>query len=73
MCTYLVKNYWSLIQSLDNVSFLDIGKGLKVTSFGIRREKKVVISRDIVFNENSMLKSTQGKKQHVPKSSSSDK
>jgi hypothetical protein len=30
-----------------------------------------VISRDVVFDENFMLKSTQGKEQQVPKSSSS--
>jgi hypothetical protein len=34
---------------------------------------KAVISRDVVFDENSMLKSTQGKEQQVPGSSSSDK
>jgi hypothetical protein len=32
-----------------------------------------VICRDVVFDENSMLKSTQGKEQQGPKSSSSDK
>jgi hypothetical protein len=32
-----------------------------------------VISRDVVFDENSMLKSTQGKEQQVPESSSSNK
>jgi hypothetical protein len=34
---------------------------------------KVVISGDMVFDENSMLKSTQGEEKQVPKSSSSDK
>ena len=34
---------------------------------------KAVINRDVVFDENSMLKSTQGKKQQVSKSRSSDK
>jgi hypothetical protein len=34
---------------------------------------KAVISKDVVFDENSMLKSTQGKEQQVPESSSSDK
>jgi hypothetical protein len=34
---------------------------------------KAVISRDVVFNEISMLKSTQGKEQQMPESSSSDK
>jgi hypothetical protein len=47
----------NLIRSLDNVSFSDMGKGLKVTSFRIRANK-AVISRNVVFNENSMLKST---------------
>jgi hypothetical protein len=32
-----------------------------------------VISGDVVFDENSMLKSIQGEEQQVPKSSSSDK
>jgi hypothetical protein len=33
-----------------------------------------VISKDVVFDENFMLKSTQGEEQqHVPQSSSSDK
>jgi hypothetical protein len=49
MCTYLVKNGQNLIRSQNNVSFSDIGKG--------------VISRDVVFEENFMLKSTQGKEQ----------
>jgi hypothetical protein len=30
----------NLIRSLDNVSFLDMGKELKVTSFGIRRQTR---------------------------------
>jgi hypothetical protein len=34
---------------------------------------KAVISKDMVFDENSMLKSTKGKEQQVPESSSSDK
>jgi hypothetical protein len=33
----------------------------------------VVISRDVVFDENFMLKSTQGKEQQLPESSSNDK
>jgi hypothetical protein len=32
-----------------------------------------VISRDVVFDENSMLKSTRGKEQQGPESSNSDK
>ena len=34
---------------------------------------KAVISRDVVFDKNFMLKSTQGKEQQVPESRSSDK
>jgi hypothetical protein len=34
---------------------------------------KAVISRDVVFDEYFMLKSTQGKEQQVPESSNSDK
>jgi len=40
MCTYLVKNDRNLIQSLDSVSFSDMGKGLRVTSFGTQRQTK---------------------------------
>jgi transposase InsO family protein len=40
MCTFPVKNNRSLIQSLDIVSFSDMGKGLNVTSFGIRRQTR---------------------------------
>jgi hypothetical protein len=36
-------------------------------------ENKVVISRDVVFDENSMLKSTQNEKQQWPESNSCDK
>ena len=70
MCTYLVKNGQNLIKSLDNVSFSDMGKGLKVTSFGIQQLNKALISIDVVFDENSMLKSTQGKEQQVLESRS---
>jgi hypothetical protein len=59
MCTYLVKNDRNLIQSLDSASFSDMGKGLRVTSWD-PKANKAVISRDVVFDENSMLKSTQG-------------
>jgi hypothetical protein len=37
------------------------------------KTKKAVINRDVVFDENSMLKSTQGEEQQVPESGSSDK
>jgi hypothetical protein len=36
-----------------------MGKGLRVTSWD-PKANKAVISRDVVFDENSMLKSTQG-------------
>jgi len=54
-----VKNDRNLIQSLDSASFSDMGKGLRVTSWD-PKANKAVISRDVVFDENSMLKSTQG-------------
>jgi hypothetical protein len=53
--------------------FLRYGKGVKGYKFWDSMANKVVISRDVVFDENSMLKSTQGKEQQVPKSKSSDK
>jgi hypothetical protein len=46
--------------------FLGYGKGVKGYKFGDPTAKKAVISRDVVFDENSMLKSTQGKEQQVP-------
>jgi hypothetical protein len=53
--------------------FLRYGKGVKGYKFWDPTANKVVISIDVVFDENSMLKSTQGKEQQGPKSSSSDK
>jgi hypothetical protein len=47
MYTYLVKNEQNSIQSLESV-------------WG-PKANKVVISKDVVFDENFMLKSTQGK------------
>jgi hypothetical protein len=53
--------------------FLRYGKGVKGYKFLDLKPNKAVISRDVVFNENSMLKSSQSEEQQVPKSSSSDK
>jgi hypothetical protein len=53
--------------------FFGYEKGVKGYKFWDSTANKVVISRDVVFNENFMLKSTQGKEQQMPKSSSSDK
>jgi hypothetical protein len=43
--------------------FLGYGKGVKGYKFWDPTANKVVISRDVVFDENSILKSTQGKEQ----------
>jgi hypothetical protein len=43
--------------------FLEYGKGVKGYKFWDPIANMVVISRDVVFDKNSMLKSTQGKKQ----------
>jgi hypothetical protein len=53
--------------------FLKYEKGVKGYKFWDPKANKVVISRDVVFDEKSMLKSTQGEEQQVPKSGSSDK
>ena len=53
--------------------FLEYGKGVKGYKFWDPMANKVVINRDVVFDENSMLKSTQNEKQQGPESSSSDK
>jgi hypothetical protein len=53
--------------------FLGYGKGVKDYRFWDPTTNNAVISRDMVFDENSMLKSTQGKEQQVPESNSSDK
>jgi hypothetical protein len=57
------------------VSFSDRRKGLTVKGYKLwdSKENKAVISRDVEFNENSMLKSTQGEEQQVLERSSSDK
>jgi hypothetical protein len=60
MYTYLVKNERNLIQSLESV-FLGYGKGVEGYKFWGPKANKVVISKDVVFDENFMLKSTQGK------------
>jgi hypothetical protein len=43
--------------------FLGYGKGVKGYKFWDSTANKAVISRDVVFDENSILKSTQGKEQ----------
>ena len=43
--------------------FLEYGKRVKGYKFWNPTANKVVISSDVVFEENSMLKSTQGKEQ----------
>jgi hypothetical protein len=53
--------------------FLGYGKRVKDYKFWDPTANKAVISRDVVVDENFMLKSTQGKEQQGPKSSSSDK
>jgi hypothetical protein len=70
MCTYVVPK---LYPKSRQYVFLEYGKGVKSYKFWDPTANKVVISRDVVFDENSMLKSTQGKKQQVLKSSRSDK
>jgi hypothetical protein len=50
--------------------FLGYGKWVKGYKFWDPTANKAVISRVVVFDENSMLKSTQGKEQQVPESSS---
>jgi hypothetical protein len=52
--------------------FLGYGKGVKGCKFWDPTANKAVISRDVVFDENSMLKCTQGKEQQVPESSSNN-
>jgi hypothetical protein len=51
--------------------FLGYGKRVKGYKFWDSTANKVVINRDMVFDENFMLKRTQGKEQQVPESSSS--
>jgi transposase InsO family protein len=53
--------------------FLRYKKGVKGYKLWDPKANKAVISGDVVFDENSMLKSIQGEEQQVPKSSSSDK
>ncbi len=53
--------------------FLGYEKWVKSYKLWDSKANKVVISRDVVFDEKSMLKSTQGEEQQVPKSGSSDK
>jgi hypothetical protein len=43
--------------------FLGYWKGVKGYKFLDSKANKVVINRDVVFDQNSMLKSTQGKEQ----------
>ena len=53
--------------------FLGYGKAAKGYKFWDPTANKAMISRDVVFDENSTLKSTQGKEQQVPESKSSYK
>ena len=53
--------------------FLGYRKGVKGYKFWDQTANKAVISRDMVFDENSMLNSTQGKEQQVLESRSNDK
>ena len=53
--------------------FLGYGKGVKGYKFWDSTANKVMISRDVVFDENSMLKRSQDEKQQGLESSSSDK
>jgi hypothetical protein len=48
-------------------------KGVKGYKFWYLTANKAVINRDVVFDENFMLKSTQGKEQQMSESSSNDK
>jgi hypothetical protein len=73
MFKFLVKNDRNLIQSLDSVPFSDTGERLRVYKLWDLKANKAVISRNVIFSENFMLKSTQGEEQQVPKSSSSNK
>jgi hypothetical protein len=50
-----------------------MGKGVKGYKFWDSMASKAVISRDVVFDKNSILKSAQGKEQQVPESSIYDK
>jgi hypothetical protein len=68
-----VKNESKLDPKSRQCVFLGYGKGVKGYKFWDPTANKAVISRDMVFDENSMLKSTQGKEQQVPESSSSNK
>jgi hypothetical protein len=53
--------------------FLRYEKGVNGYKFWDSKANKLVISRDVVFNKNFMLKSTQGKEQQVLESNSNDK
>ena len=53
--------------------FLGYRKAVKGYKFWDPKANMAEISRDVVFDENSMLKSTQGVEQQVLESSSSDK
>ena len=53
--------------------FLEYGKGVKSYKFWDPTANKVVINKNVVFDENFMLKNIQGKEQQVPESSSSNK
>jgi hypothetical protein len=52
--------------------FLRYEKGVKGYKFWDPTTNKAMISKDVVFDKNFMLKSTQGKEQQMPESSSND-
>jgi hypothetical protein len=61
MCTYLPSEERSKLDPKSRqFFFLGYEKGVKDYKFWDTKENKVVINRDVVFDENSMLKSTQG-------------
>ena len=57
MCTFLMRRDQSLMRSLASVSFWE--KGVKGFKLWDPKANKVVISRDVVFDEKPMLQCTQ--------------
>jgi hypothetical protein len=54
---------WKLDPKSRQCVFLEYRKRVKGYKFWDLKAKKVLISRDVVFDENSKLKSTQGEEQ----------